>query len=166
MEEPRIGAEGFRQRGQSGSEGPIMSDRVFAGVCIVIAAAYLFVASGIQLPFLADPVGPRAFPYIIGAVLLLAALYPLIRPDAAPQWPALHRLYEIGFAVAVMVAYAFFLSDVGFVASTAVAAALLSWRLGSPPVWAALSGVVIAVGIYVIFHLVLGLSLARGPWGF
>jgi len=43
---------------------------------------------------------------------------------------------------------------------------LLSWRLGSAPVWAAVSGVGISVGIYVVFHLVLGLSLAKGPLGF
>jgi putative tricarboxylic transport membrane protein len=29
-----------------------------------------------------------------------------------------------------------------------------------------IAGIVISVGIYVIFHLVLGLSLAKGPWGF
>ena len=59
-----------------------------------------------------------------------------------------------------------FLKDYGFVACTAVAASYLSWRLGSSPVSAIIAGVLIAVGIYVIFHLVLGLSLARGPWGF
>ena len=34
------------------------------------------------------------------------------------------------------------------------------------PLLALVAGVAIAVGIYVVFHLVLGLSLARGPWGF
>ena len=34
------------------------------------------------------------------------------------------------------------------------------------PVKAAVAGAVIAIGIYVVFHLILGLSLARGPWGF
>ena len=65
-----------------------------------------------------------------------------------------------------MVAYAMVLRELGFVVSTALASALLSWRLGATPVKAAIAGVSIAVGIYVCFHLILGLSLARGPWGF
>ena len=65
-----------------------------------------------------------------------------------------------------MIAYAMVLPRIGFVVATAVAAGLLGWRLGSGPVAAAVGGVAIAVGIYVVFHLILGLSLARGPWGF
>ena len=65
-----------------------------------------------------------------------------------------------------MVAYAYALPTAGFVVSTAVTAAYLSWRLGTPPLKAAIAGVVISVGIFVIFNLILGLSLARGPWGF
>ena len=143
-----------------------MSDRVFGVACLFLALGYLFVASGVQLPFLSDPVGPRAFPYIIGVVLALASIYPLIRPDDEPVWPALPVAIEIAFAVAVMVAYAFFLKDSGFVVTTAIAAAILSWRLGSPLLYAAIAGISISVAIYVVFHLILGLSLARGPWGF
>jgi len=55
---------------------------------------------------------------------------------------------------------------VGFLLATAVAAAFLSWRLGAAPLSAVAAGVAISVGIYVVFHLILGLSLARGPWGF
>jgi putative tricarboxylic transport membrane protein len=58
------------------------------------------------------------------------------------------------------------LPEAGFIVSTAVAASLLGWRLGSSPLVAVAGGIVIAVGIYVVFHLILGLSLARGPWGF
>ena len=68
--------------------------------------------------------------------------------------------------VAVMIAYAYALPLIGFVVSTAFAAGFLSWRLGTPPIKAVIAGVTIAVGIYVVFHLILGLSLARGPWGF
>jgi putative tricarboxylic transport membrane protein len=65
-----------------------------------------------------------------------------------------------------MLAYTFLLEPLGFVLATALAASLLSWRLGAPLAIAGMSGVGIAVGIYVVFHLILGLSLARGPWGF
>ena len=143
-----------------------MSDRVFGGVCILLAAFFIWQATQIETGFIVDPLGPSAFPIIIGVVLALGGLYPIIRPDPSPAWPAAGRLLDIVFAVAVMIAYALVLPRIGFVLATAVAASLLGWRLGSGPVSAVLGGIAIAVGIYVIFHLVLGLSLARGPWGF
>ena len=65
-----------------------------------------------------------------------------------------------------MVAYAELLPEIGFVIATAIAAAFLSWRLGAGPIQAVIAGIAISAGIYVIFHLILGLSLARGPFGF
>lgn len=143
-----------------------MSDRVFGIVCILLAVFFIWQATQIETGFIVDPLGPSAFPIIVGSVLGLGGLYPLLKPDPRPDWPSVTRLLEIAFAVAVMFAYAMALPEVGFVVSTAIAAALLGWRLGSGPLVAALGGIVIAAGIYVVFHLILGLSLARGPWGF
>lgn len=143
-----------------------MSDRILGGACLVLAALYIFFATRIQIGFMSDPMGPQAFPIAIGIVLALAGLYPLIRPDAEPDWPPLSRVLEIVFAVALMVAYTFALPEFGFTISTAIAAGVLSWRLGAHPAAAAIAGLVIAVGIFVVFRLVLKLSLAVGPWGF
>ena len=143
-----------------------MSDRIFGLVCLALAVGYLLIATTIQLPFLSDPIGPRVFPYIVGGLVVLAALVPVLKPDPDPDWPALKGLGEIAFAVVIMVAYTYALKEIGFVVSTSLAAAALSWRLGSKPHWALVFGVGIAVVIYAAFHLILGLSLARGPWGF
>ena len=99
-------------------------------------------------------------------ILGLASLVIALRPDPEPAWPALGRLVEIGAAVVVMILYAQLLPVVGFIIATACAAAYLSWRLGSSILGSLMTGVGTSVGIYVIFHLVLGLSLARGPFGF
>lgn len=143
-----------------------MSDRVLGGCGLLLAIFYVWQATQIQVSFISDPVGPKTFPMIIGAMLGLSSLYMLLRPDPGPAWPAFSRIFEIAVAVAVLVAYSLLLPEAGFVLATAVAAAFLSWRLGAGPFAAILAGVGISVGIYVIFHLVLGLSLARGPWGF
>ncbi|MCB1380807.1 MAG: tripartite tricarboxylate transporter TctB family protein [Alphaproteobacteria bacterium] len=143
-----------------------MSDRLFGAACIALAVFYVYAASQTEVSFMSDPLGPKVFPYIIGTVLAVAGVFPIIRPDAEPEWPRLGRLLEIIFAAAVMVAYTYALPEFGFVVSTAVAAALLSWRLGALPPAAIAAGIAISVGIYVIFHLILKLSLAAGPWGF
>ncbi len=89
-----------------------------------------------------------------------------LKPDAEPHWPGLPRLAELLAATVVMLLYAHFLPELGFVFATAIAAAYLSWRLGNTILMSLATGIGTSVGIYVIFHLVLGLSLARGPLGF
>lgn len=143
-----------------------MSDRLLGGLVLVLALAFVVGATQIKAAIVFDPLGPATFPIIIGVMLGLAALYPIVRPDPAPDWPSARGVFEIVLALVILVAYAQLLKPLGFVLATALAAGLLSWRLGARPVVAAPAGVGISVGIYVVFHLILGLSLAKGPWGF
>ncbi len=143
-----------------------MSDRIFGFVGLLLALGYVWAALIIEESFLSDAVGPKAFPLIIAAVLGVSSLVIIARPDKAPQWPALGRLMEVGAAVIVMILYANLLPELGFVISTALAATYLTWRLGTAPVSSVVSGCLTSVGIYAAFHLVLGLSLAKGPLGF
>ena len=143
-----------------------MSDRVFGVVGLLLAAFYIWQATLTQVSFISDPVGPKAFPIIIGGVLALASAVVILRPDPEPQWPAFNRIFEIAMATAVMVAYAMLLPRLGFIIATVFATAYLSWRLGTTPFKAMIAGVATSLGIYAVFHLILGLSLARGPFGF
>ena len=143
-----------------------MSDRVLGVACLLLSAFYIFMATQIQTSFITDYLGPKFFPILIACLLAIAAIFPIIKPDPDPDWPGIGRFVEIIFAVAVMVAYTYALPVVGFVLSTAITSGILSWRLGAKPIAAAIAGISISVGIYVVFHLVLQLSLARGPWGF
>jgi putative tricarboxylic transport membrane protein len=143
-----------------------MSDRIFGGLGVLLAAFFIWQAQLIELSFISDPVGPRTFPVIIGAVLGLSSLVVLVRPDTIVHWPPAGRLLEIAMSVAVMVAYALLLPELGFVIATVAASAYLTWRLGTTPLWSLGVGVLTSLGIYAVFHLFLGLSLARGPLGF
>ncbi|WP_170404640.1 tripartite tricarboxylate transporter TctB family protein [Ruegeria arenilitoris] len=143
-----------------------MSDRIFGVVGLLLAIGFAFSALAIEESFLSDAVGPKAFPLIIAAILGLSSIVIALRPDTEPEWPTLSRLVEVGAAVVMMILYAELLPEIGFVIATAFAATYLAWRLGSGPFESVLVGIGTSVGIYVIFHLVLGLSLARGPLGF
>jgi putative tricarboxylic transport membrane protein len=142
-----------------------MSDRIFGAFGVLLALGYAWATLQIEESFLSDAVGPKAFPLIIAAILALSSLAIFLRPDEEPAWPALGRLAEIAAAVVVMILYAELLPVAGFVIATAVAATYLTWRLGTAPLAAVLTGVLTSVGIYAVFHLALGLSLARGPLG-
>ena len=143
-----------------------MGDRLFGGICLALAGFYIWQATQIQVSFITDPVGPKTFPIIIGLLLGISSLVILIKPDPAPHWPALGRLVEIGVAVAVLIAYAYALPQIGFIIATALAAAFLGWRLGATPLQSVASGVATSIAIYIVFHLILGLTLAEGPLGF
>lgn len=143
-----------------------MSDRVFGGIGIVLAIFFIWQATLIQESFIQDAVGPKTFPIIIGVVLGLSSLFFVLKPDPEPVWPNAAGLMEIGLAALVMFAYALALPELGFGIATALVAAYLAWRLDSPPIQAVIAGVLTSGGMYVIFKLVLGLSLARGPLGF
>jgi putative tricarboxylic transport membrane protein len=143
-----------------------MSDRVLGVVGVLLAGFYIWQATLIETSFITDPVGAKTFPIIVGIVLAIASVAIFFLPDSDPHWPAVSRLFEIGLSVAVMIAYTYALPEAGFVIATIFASAFLAWRLGATPLESLIAGFCISVGIYAIFHLILGLSLAKGPFGF
>ncbi len=143
-----------------------MSDRIFGGIGLILAIFFGIQATMIEVSFMSDIVGPKVFPMLIAVVMGLSSIYFLVKPDPEPHWPSAGRLAEIGLAVLVLYAYAELLPVLGFIIATMFAAGYLAWRLGSKPLEAVLVGVGTSVGIFVVFRLILGLSLARGPLGF
>lgn len=141
------------------------SDRIFGLVVLMVALAYIASATQIQSSFLADPVGPRAFPMLIGAVAVISALYLMIRPDPDPNWPPLRTFGALLVAVIVLVGYAYSLKPLGFLIPTAVAAAVLSYQISPRARPAAIAGVALSITLYALFNLALGLSLVGFPKG-
>ena len=140
----------------------IKTDRIFGVVVILVALA--FIASAYNLPAgnIFDKLGPKAFPYMIGAGLILSSLSLIWTPDPEPQWPKGRTLLSLAFAAAVLVAYAYALKPGGFLVPTAIVASILSYQI-TPNRYAPLIGVALAVGLFVIFKFGLGLSLMAFP---
>ena len=143
-----------------------MGDRLFGGIGLALALFFVWQATTIQLSFISDPIGPRTFPIIIGVLLGVSSLAIMLKPDPRPHWPSLRRMAEIGFAVVALLVYTYALPRLGFLISTAGCAGFLAWRLGTEPSKAMLAGIGTSLGIFVVFKLILGLSLAEGPLGF
>ncbi|MBI1218669.1 MAG: tripartite tricarboxylate transporter TctB family protein [Rhodobacteraceae bacterium] len=139
------------------------SDRIFGLVVILLALAYIASALQIESSFLSDPVGPRLFPLAIGGLSILAALSLVLRPDAGPDWPDLRTFARLGVALAVMVAYAYALMPYGFLIPTALAAGLLSYQIAPRPLAAALTGICLSAGLFILFKYALGLGLFALP---
>jgi putative tricarboxylic transport membrane protein len=143
-----------------------VSDRVLGAISALLAIFYIWQATLIEESFMSDPVGPKTFPIIIGTVLAIASVVIFLMPDAEPEWPRFGRLLEVIVTIAVLVAYTYLLPSAGFVISTMLASAFIAWRLGATLVQSGFAGISISIGIYAVFHLALGLTLAKGPLGF
>jgi len=141
------------------------SDRIFGLVMLFVALAYIASATQIQTSFLSDPVGPKAFPMLIGAVAALSSLVLIFKPDPDPNWPALRTFGAILVAVIVLVIYAYMLKPLGFIVPTIFAAGILSYQISPRAVPAALTGLGLSIGLFVLFKYALGLGLVPFPKG-
>ena len=140
-----------------------MSDRIFGLLVILVASAYIASATQIQTSFLVDPVGPKAFPMLIGAVAILAGLVLLVRPDPDPEWPMIRTWLSLLVSVAVLTGYAYALRPLGFLLPTAITAAVLSYQISPRVGPAVLSGIGLSAGLFVLFKYALGLGLVPLP---
>ena len=143
----------------------MMSDRIFGLVVLMGALAFIASATQIQTSFLSGPVGPKAFPMLIGGIAGLCGLVLMIRPDPDPEWAKGRTLIALIVAVLVLVAYAYALKPLGFIIPTAIAAAILSFQISPRIVAASLAGIGLSVGLFVLFKFALGLSLVALPKG-
>jgi len=141
----------------------INSDRIFGLVVVIGALAFFAGALQIQISFLSDPLGPRVFPILIAAAALLCGLVMLIRPDAEPEWPGARAWLAMAVALAVLIGYAYALAPLGFIAPTALAAAVISYQISPRAGHAALTGACLSVGLFVTFKYGLGLGLVAWP---
>ena len=140
-----------------------MSDRVFGLVVILVALAYIASATQIQTSFLSDPVGSKTFPILIGSVAVLCGGVILFRPDEEPAWPALRTLLSLGISLIILIAFALSLRPAGFLIPTAIAAGLLSYQITPRKGPAAIIGLGLSVGLFVLFKYALGLGLQPFP---
>jgi putative tricarboxylic transport membrane protein len=143
-----------------------MSDRILGLIGLLLAAFYAYSATLIEESFITDPVGPKTFPIIVAGVFALCSLYFILRPDPEPQWTGARSLFDVALAAGVMFAYAALLPELGFILSTFIATLYLAYRLGATPLETLGIALGTSLGLYVVFRLVLGLSLAHGPLGF
>ena len=141
----------------------INSDRILGVVVIIGALAYIAGAFQIQTSFMSDPVGSKTFPIILGGVVILCGLVFIFRPEEDPTWPDLATLVNIAISVVAMVAYAYALKPLGFLIPTAVTAAILSYQIHPNTKQAALAGIGLSLGLFIIFKFALGLSLFGLP---
>jgi putative tricarboxylic transport membrane protein len=151
-----------------------MADRVIF-VCILILAGVYFYATE-KLPSLeiGDPLGPKAFPRLLGILLVVTAgilLYEIVRgrktapaSDVPSRGPADRTSYLIVGGVTIWTFLYFLVFErLGYIIATTIYLIALMAFLNRGK-WTAnlVTAIAFSIGSYVMFVKVLGVNLAPG----
>ena len=79
-----------------------MSDRIFAGIWLLLCIGGLFVAWQIHSEYSYEPVGPRPFPVGIVGLMLLCSVALLLRHPDTVEWPPRRILQRLLVMVIVL----------------------------------------------------------------
>ena len=139
-----------------------MSDRILGLIVLGLAIWYGWTAGSYQASF-GDPLGPAVFPQMLAVPAALLSLFLILKPDPDPGWAVGSPLVRQFATVVVLLAYAFFLENLGYVLATALGAIAMSRLLGAGWLKSTVAGVVLAVALFVTFDTLLGLPLPLYP---
>jgi len=160
---------------ESSSTGPVRVDRaqyLFAAVLALVGLWTIIDARGLTVGF-GDPVGPRVFPYVVGAAMIvLAVLLALAtaRGDVAegeegedidltspPDW------LTVGKLVGILLLNMLLVNVLGWAITGALLFAGCAWALGSRTLLRDLIvGAVLSVASWYFFYVGLGVPLTPG----
>lgn len=149
-----------------------MTDRIVFVGTLVLAGIYFWATEQIPSLDLGDPLGPRAFPRMLGVCLLIAAAMLLaemlrnpksatVAAGAPPRWDRQH--WVIVAITAWTALYIFLFEPLGYLLATAIYLLGMTcyfnrgrWLMN------VLTSVLFVVISYFLFTQVLGVTLARG----
>lgn len=136
--------------------------RIAAFCLFGLAIAYGVAASRIEYAFSSDPIGPRAFPVLLAALLaLLSAIY-LMRPGEGGAWPRGGLLMRSAALVALLVLAALLLEPLGFGLAMFLLTGGVAWLFGSSWLAALLGGAAQAALWFFVFGYLLEVYLPTG----
>ncbi|MGH6861269.1 MAG: tripartite tricarboxylate transporter TctB family protein [Phyllobacterium sp.] len=138
-------------------------DRMGGAILMLLGAGAAWHGHGLEVAFAADPVGPKAFPIIVGLILAVCGASILLRPSEV-EWHAGDYGRVIAVAAASL-AYPLLLEPLGFVPATALLGFVVAKALKGGTVQSAISSICMAAVILLLIDVGLGLGLPRGPLG-
>lgn len=149
-----------------------MTDRIIFVCTLLLAGVYFWATAQIPTLELGDPLGPKAFPRLLGIGLLIAAAMLLVeilrdrkkpKTEASPAWTwEAHDWVVVGISVWTAL-YILVFEPLGYMLSTAIyLLALTAYFNRDRWLMNVLTSVLFVVISYFVFTKLLGVNLARG----
>ena len=143
-----------------------MSDRVLGAVCVVVAAGMAWAAKDYAAPIAYEPVGPRAFPLLLSAIMALAGFWLLLRPRFMAGKLDVANLRPIGITALTVFVYAALFQVLGFPLATMLMAVPIGMAFGGTWAKSLAAGAVIGIGMFLLFDKALDVVLPTGVLAF
>ena len=145
----------------------MLLQRIFASTLLVACIGLAMMAWPYQAAFSYEPVGPRAFPLLLLALMGIALLYMAFRPTPiihSEDEPPLDRetLTKIGICIALLVVFAGTFEPLGFIVSSILIGVPMARLYGGR--WLASLVIIslMSLGLYMLFDRVMDVPLPLG----
>lgn len=142
-------------------------ERYFSGLLFLATLFLLYVAWGYVAPIAYDPLGPRPYPLLVLALMVVCTLFLTVRPKTEEidlgYTPSL--LKNLTICLATLLGYAVLFEILGFPVATALMAIIIGKLFGGKTLPCVISGVVMGVLLYLLFDQALDVPLPLGPIG-
>lgn len=154
----------------------LTKNRLTGIVSLLLGAIYFFATQRLVVPSVADPIGPKAFPYLVSfGLLIVGALLVLKREKVTEKNRAVifdlktekPLMLRIGLTCLAGLVFGVVLEPLGYLlASFLFMSAMLFITYGARYVFNFSIGLTFAVTTYVLFFVLLEVSLPRGILAF
>ena len=154
-----------------------MVDRVIALIVFLLGAGYLYIASTFPRLEISDPLGPKAFPVILGIALIMAVVLLVFesfrkpvegaqKEDEPGEEGSKHLLLIIAIVI-VTIIYAVILERVGYLLDTVLLLIVIMAYFNKKK-WLqnGLISICFTLATYLVFAKLLGVTLPKGLFYF
>ncbi|WP_095082849.1 tripartite tricarboxylate transporter TctB family protein [Pseudomonas sp. Irchel s3h17] len=145
----------------------MLLQRIFASALLVVCIGLTMMAWPYQAAFSYEPVGPRAFPLLLLALMGIALLYMAFRPTPiihSEDEPPLDRetLTKIGICIALLVVFAGTFEPLGFIVSSILIGVPMARLYGGRWLPSLVIISLMSLGLYLLFDRVMDVPLPLG----
>ena len=145
----------------------MLAQRIFASGLLIVCIALAVMAWPYQAAFSYEPVGPRAFPLLMLALMGLGLLYMIFRPSAvvhSEDDPKLDRetLTKIGLCVVLLLVFAGTFETLGFIISSILIGIPMARLYGGRWLPSIVIISLMSVGLYLLFDIAMDVPLPLG----
>lgn len=142
-----------------------LNDRLLGVAALVFAAFLTWFGYDLEAPFSYEPVGPKAFPLLLALIIALCGVRLILKGgnDVEPNPPGAN--FRIATMVGILAAYAFLFQWLGFIVATALMAILIGRLFGGTWLKTMVGGVLMAIGLFLLFDRVMDVVLPAGLLG-
>ena len=145
----------------------MLAQRICASALLLVCAGLAAMAWPYQAAFSYEPVGPRAFPLLMLALMGLGLVYMIVRPSPvvhSEDDPKLDRetLTKIGLCIVLLLIFAGTFEPLGFILSSILVGIPLARLYGGR--WLPSSVIIslVSVGLYLLFDKAMDVPLPLG----